>query len=182
MYAHRDRISGHSQRSGHLRILSGTRVSFEEKLQLVKYPPLASRVELLPQPRHCLLQQRGGPAPLVFVFRREIGGRLLRKEIFGGLLIQSNQDLPASPFGSVGPVALIAEVMVEHRQKERAKLALLAVGHAYPVLFQQAGKEPLGEVLSIMRRMALASHIGVEGIPVSAAQLFKGCFGLRRGG
>ena len=76
------------------------------------------------------------------------------------------------------PVPFIGQKAAHGRQQEGAEPALLAVGARNPVLGEQAGKELLRQVLRVRRRVAPAPHVGIEGIPVSAAQLLQRAVGF----
>ena len=87
----------------------------------------------------------------------------------------------AAPLLRAGPVPFIGQEPAHGRQQERAEPALLPVGARDPVLGQQPGEELLRQVLRVRRRMAPPPHVGIEGIPVSAAQLLQRAVRLRRG-
>src|SRR6266699_6730430 len=71
--------------------------------------------------------------------------------------------------------------MFQRSQKEKAEFALGAVHRGEILFLQQAGEERLRQILGLRCRVAPASNEDVEGIPVTAAQLFQRFLGQRRG-
>ena len=79
----------------------------------------------------------------------------------------------------LGMVILIGEKVLQGAEQKRAQPTLLAAGAAQGFLFEQMGKKCLGQVLCILRRMALSPDESVERRPVGAAELLQ-CLGRLR--
>ena len=69
--------------------------------------------------------------------------------------------------------------MLQRGQQEGAELALLAVHAGQEVLGQQPQKELLGQVFGLVRVVSAAANVGVERIPIDAAEF---CHRLGRAG
>ena len=65
---------------------------------------------------------------------------------------------------------MIAEEMLQDAEQPRAQLAILLLRHQERVLGDEAVKEGLRQILRIVRRVAFAAQVGVNGIPVAFAQ------------
>jgi len=74
--------------------------------------------------------------------------------------------------GGVAPF-LVHEVF-EGDDEEGAEAAFAGVGGVEPVMFEEAGEEFLGEVLGVVGGTAAAAGVGVEGVPVAAADGLEG--------
>src|SRR5438045_9671427 len=65
---------------------------------------------------------------------------------------------------------MIFHEILQGRQKEGTKTALLLVGFAQRILFEKMGKETLDDILRIGRRVAATSNKSVERWPVGFAE------------
>ena len=74
----------------------------------------------------------------------------------------------------------VGKEMLQRRQQERTKPALLAAEALQVIALKEAGKETLGEVFGVLLRVAVAADVGIEGIPVGAAQFLQRPFCLWR--
>jgi hypothetical protein len=70
----------------------------------------------------------------------------------------------------MGAVALPGQEALESRQQKRAKLTAAGVRRLQIFFLQKLGEERLRQVLGIIRGRQVTAGIGVEGIPVNAAQ------------
>src|ERR1051326_8251642 len=70
--------------------------------------------------------------------------------------------------------------MLESAKEKRAELTFASVGHAEIVSGQQPREEFLGQILSVVRCMALSARVSVERIPIRPAQLRQGLRGFWR--
>jgi len=98
------------------------------------------------------------------------------------VIVQGNECLPAPAFLGPGLVPLVGKKVIERRQEKRAELALLGTDIFEEAPLEQMSKKTLSQILRIVRATALASHVGVERIPVGAAQFFQRFDGVRCGG
>ena len=64
--------------------------------------------------------------------------------------------------------------MVQGGQEKRPKASPSRIGLPQPVLFQQAFKKSLGEILRIFRAVATASDMGEQRIPVVLTERREG--------
>src|ERR1043166_1672276 len=67
----------------------------------------------------------------------------------------------------------IGQKMFERGEEKRAELAALPVGPRQVIPSQKTGEEFLRQILRVFRAVALAPHVGVEGIPVVATKSFQ---------
>src|SRR5258708_20840542 len=67
--------------------------------------------------------------------------------------------------------------MAQGGEEEGAELAPAAVGQFDIFVFEEAREEVLGDVLGVMRRVALPSGKSINGIPVGLAEPLQGLGG-----
>ena len=77
-----------------------------------------------------------------------------------------------------GPI--LGQKPFQRHDEEGAKPAFFPGGGLQVVLLQEPGEELLGKVLGIGRAVPLPTHVGIEGIPISAAESFQRGSRLRR--
>ena len=110
------------------------------------------------------------PAPLVEPVGREIVCGLGAVAIFRSGDIEAGQQSGATLLRQ-RPVALVGEMVIDAAEEKIAQLPAIRIGGANGVLFQKAREETLGEIFRILRRMAAAPDVSVNGIPVGFAEL-----------
>ena len=96
---------------------------------------------------------------------------------FGGLRIQGKHRAATAPFLGLAMTPLVGEKVIHCGEQERPEFASVPMHPLKPVAFQQPAEEFLREILRVSRFVAAPPHIGVEGIPVSAAELIQGARG-----
>ena len=104
---------------------------------------------------------------------------------FGLVLVNGHDGREAAALLRVLPVPFVGQKAFQGDQQEGAEFALLARGGLQVILLQQPRKKALSEFLGVGRAAAGAAGVGVEGIPIGAAERFeglgrfRGAFGLR---
>ncbi len=93
--------------------------------------------------------------------------------------VQSKLRLATPALGRVLTVVYIGQVVIQRGQEERTELATLRSSVAERLSSQKLAEKPLDHILGIMRTKAAPSHVGIERIPISAAQSFES-FARRR--
>ena len=83
-------------------------------------------------------------------------------------------------FECAGLVPFVGEKVIDGRQEKRAEAAPAAVHGFQIILPNEPAEEFLRRVLRIRRRQAFAAHVGIERIPISAAEFFQSRRGSRR--
>src|SRR5439155_15037332 len=87
-------------------------------------------------------------------------------------------EVPASFLGaSIAP--FVSQKMLQRGQQKSTELAPGAIHGPQVIPSQQPREKLLGQFLGIIRTVTAAAHMGIERIPVSAAQLLKRRSGLR---
>src|SRR4029077_12312380 len=132
------------------------------------------------QARQHLFEKRQRPPPLVnsigaqCVCRLQIG--TLAREQF----IQGNQRsaLAASECQFAAP--RLRQEILQRDEQIRTQPSFFAADNVEITAFQQQGEEPLSQILSFFRRVAVASDEAVKRPPVGAAKFFQSLLG--RGG
>ena len=121
-----------------------------------------------------LVQDHQRPAPLKDFLERSVRHQLQRIPLFRRSLLEGNErDAPAA-LGRFGPVPFVGQEMVDGDHEERTELAFAPVHLRQVVLVQQPEEELLREVLRVVRLVTPLPHVGIERVPVGAAELFQG--------
>ena len=83
--------------------------------------------------------------------------------------------------GGLGTIPFVGKEVIQASEEERAEPALFRPHATQKALAQQMCDKALRQILGVFVTKATSSHVGVEGVPVSAAQLFQGGRCLRIG-
>jgi hypothetical protein len=179
VHFHRDGINRDFQlhRYGVVGAIAGR--SREKNFQVVELAGFPGGGELLPQSRQRPCEQGQGPAVLENLFCGHGGIRFQKIKLLGVVIVQGNECLTAPAFFGRGLVPLVGKKVIESRQEKRAELSLQRADIFEKASLEQMGKESLGQILSIMSVVALASDVGVERIPIGAAQPFQRLSSMR---
>ncbi|MCZ7640330.1 MAG: hypothetical protein M5U12_32310 [Verrucomicrobia bacterium] len=133
---------------------------------------------LLPQPGEHGFQHPLGPRTLVSRVRREVVRGGLQKTRLRIVAVQG-QELDARPtLQGPAPIRFVGEVMRQRRQQKRPKPPLGRVHRREVLPRQQAGEEPLYQILGVLRSITLPSRESVQRIPVGPTECFKRALGL----
>ena len=97
--------------------------------------------------------------------RFEVDSRLSRDEIERQL-----RSIAPSLLG-LGAVPFIGQEMVHRGEQKRPEFSPLRISNLKRLLFQKSRKERLRQILSVDGRVATATHIGIERIPIGLAKL-----------
>ena len=79
---------------------------------------------------------------------------------------------PPPRFWAWRAVPLVGQEVFERGQQEGAELAFAAVHARQEILGQQPQKELLGQVFGLVRLVSAAADVGIERIPIEAAEFF----------
>ena len=79
-----------------------------------------------------------------------------------------------------GFVVLVGEEVLEGAEQVKSEFTLLAIGEGEVLLLDQPSEKSLSQVLCVMGVATAAAEVGVERIPVSAAELFQSLRRARR--
>src|SRR5262249_24238592 len=82
--------------------------------------------------------------------------------------------LAAAPLLSTVPVTLVGQEVLAAGEQEGAELPPRRVGVVQKVLLQEPGEELLGQLLGPVGGTDLPAEVGVERIPVAAAEAGQG--------
>ena len=129
-----------------------------------------------------VLEQGQGPSAFEEPLGREVVARLAAEPRFRYEGIDRDRDSPpAAPGGSL-PLVVPGQVMGAAGHQERAEPAPIRVQAAEVVALQQAGEQPLDQVLRRLRVVPLAADEGIERMPVVAAEPLERRARLRAAG
>ena len=112
------------------------------------------------------------------------GGRIRRFEVvslLGGLGVEREDEFAAASLRGPHVVALVGEQMASSALEKRPERSAIPAHLGEVISLDQSREEFLGgQVLRILGRMAPVAHIGIDGVPVRLAEVFKGLSGSRR--
>ena len=114
------------------------------------------------------------PTPVAEPFGGQFRGQHLEVALFGAGFVQGEKRLPAASFRSASVVPLIGEEMIDRSQQEGPEFAFFLADAVQGVGPQQAEEKALGQVLGVVRAIALASDTTVKRQPVGPTEFFEG--------
>jgi len=160
----------------------GLRVTFapDEILELFKPSAASCSRVLFAQAMEGVFQNGERPTPFIKSFRRGQFDRFDAVAIFRVGAIERYRVRPAAALEAAAFRMFLGEEVFHGREQEGSEFASLRVCQRDGILFQQVREEGLREVLSILAVLSETAHVGVERIPVSAAEFFERFGGLRR--
>jgi hypothetical protein len=150
------------------RFLTGEcRTEPHEKLALILALHLAS--QSLQRP----LEDGQGPAALEKPLGRQLVPGLYPEAPIAFVPIDRKYQAATSALSGAAATARIAEEMATAGEEVRAELPLLGRDPVQKPVSNHPRKESLGEVETVVGRMAAAAYVGVKRIPVGAAKLVE---------
>src|SRR5215472_13254154 len=88
----------------------------------------------------------------------------------GKIGVDNDVDAAAAPFLGAKPSPVFGHKTLESGDQESAQTAFVAIDIQEPLVLEQSTKELLGDVLSVVGRLAAAPGVSVKGVPVSATE------------
>jgi len=108
------------------------------------------------------------------LFRRKIGLSGLAVLFFRRFIVELNEGNVSAALLGMGSTPFVSQEMFESCQEERPKSAFPRIYVAQEVLFQQAGKKLLRQILGFRHFVATPPYEGVERIPIGRTEVLQG--------
>ncbi len=120
-----------------------------------------------------------GPPPALgkAACRQPLGGfivlRFVAIAVLHGVVIEGEQGLAAASLLRLAAPPFVGQKMVKCREQEGPEAAFVAIHRPQETLLKQPLEESLRQVLRLVRFMSATPDMGIERIPIGAAQTFQ---------
>ncbi len=171
----------HGKTGGNLRIGNRVFVGGEEGFDVVEETGFADGSRFVTETGEHTFEERECPFAVVDAVGSEVVGGFDLVTGIGALPIEGESGQWAAAFLAAGFVPFIGEKVLERGEEEGAETAFFGAEAVEVITFEETGEETLSEILGILAGVAAAADVGVERIPIDAAEFGEGFFGLGRG-